>query len=78
MSSYRPRSKAPGCFIKKRSRNLPMTEDGGFIPCGQQVIAHPPQDTLAKPTRCSGALRWLIDDDTATLVTAICARLDGG
>ncbi len=69
---------APGFFVNERSRKLLMTEDGGFSPRGQQVIAHTPAGRFGEADEMSGAVRWLIDDDTAAFVTGICVPVDGG
>ncbi|MBC8039815.1 MAG: SDR family oxidoreductase [Opitutaceae bacterium] len=69
---------APGFFVNERSRKLLMTEDGGFSPRGQQVIAHTPMKRFGEAHEMSGAVRWLIDDDAAAFVTGICVPVDGG
>jgi NAD(P)-dependent dehydrogenase (short-subunit alcohol dehydrogenase family) len=49
-----------------------------FSPRGQQVIAHTPAGRFGEADEMSGAVRWLIDDDTAAFVTGICIPVDGG
>jgi NAD(P)-dependent dehydrogenase (short-subunit alcohol dehydrogenase family) len=68
---------APGFFITRQNRFLLTTEDGGFTPRGQQVIAHTPMGRFGEPSELTGTLLWLLSD-ASRFVTGVVVPVDGG
>jgi NAD(P)-dependent dehydrogenase (short-subunit alcohol dehydrogenase family) len=68
---------APGFFITQQNRFLLTTEDGGFTPRGQQVIAHTPMGRFGEPSELTGTLLWLLSD-ASRFVTGVVVPVDGG
>jgi NAD(P)-dependent dehydrogenase (short-subunit alcohol dehydrogenase family) len=67
----------PGFFLTEQNRNLLTNEDGSYTERGNAVIGHTPFKRFGKPEELTGALVWLLSDESV-FVNGTSVVLDGG
>lgn len=80
--NYSPRIRvnaiAPGFFLTDQNRYLLVdAETGGWTPRGQTILTHTPAGRFGKPEDLTGAVVWLLSEDSA-FVTGVVLPIDGG
>ena len=69
---------APGFFLNDRSAKLLTTSEGNYTQRGENIIQQTPMKRFGEANELTGALNFLIDDDTSGFITGITIPVDGG
>ena len=69
---------APGFFVNERSVLILGSEETGWLPRGQKVIDHTPQQRMGVPEDLLGTAEYLLDDRLSGFVTGVTIPVDGG
>lgn len=67
----------PGFFLTEQNRSLLTNEDGSITQRGNKIIENTPFRRFGKPEELTGALTWLLSDDSA-FVHGTSTIIDGG
>lgn len=67
----------PGFFLTEQNRSLLTNENGSYTSRGQAVINQTPFKRFGKPEELTGALVWLLSDES-TFVNGSSVAIDGG
>lgn len=67
----------PGFFIAEQNRRLLTNEDGSYTDRGERVIRNTPYKRFGVPNELTGALIWLLSDES-TFVNGASIKVDGG
>jgi NAD(P)-dependent dehydrogenase (short-subunit alcohol dehydrogenase family) len=67
----------PGFFVAEQNRKLLTQEDGSYTDRGNKVIKQTPFNRFGKPDELTGALIWLLSDDSS-FVSGASVVVDGG
>jgi len=67
----------PGFFLTEQNRTLLTNEDGSCTQRGNTIIQNTPFKRFGKPEELTGALTWLLSDDSA-FVNGTSIVVDGG
>lgn len=73
----RVNSITPGFFLTEQNRTLLTNSDGSLTARGQSIIANTPFKRFGNPEELSGALIWLLSDESK-FVTGSTITVDGG
>ncbi|KQS36780.1 SDR family oxidoreductase [Pedobacter sp. Leaf194] len=68
---------APGFFLTDQNRGLLTNPDGGYTERGNLVIKQTPFKRFGHPDEITGALLWLLSDNSS-FVTGTVINVDGG
>lgn len=69
---------SPGFFPADQNRQLLFTDEGGYTPRGQQIIAHTPMARFGEARELQGAAVWLASEPASSFVTGANIIVDGG
>jgi NAD(P)-dependent dehydrogenase (short-subunit alcohol dehydrogenase family) len=75
--SLRMNAIVPGFFLTDQNRTLLTNGDGSYTQRGNDVIRHTPFKRFGRPDELTGALEWLLSDESA-FVNGTSIILDGG
>lgn len=75
--SIRMNALVPGFFLTEQNRALLTNEDGSYTQRGNAVIEHTPFKRFGRPEELTGALVWLLSDESV-FVNGTSVVLDGG
>ena len=64
-------------FIAEQNRRLLTNEDGSYTDRGERVIRNTPYKRFGVPNELTGALIWLLSDES-TFVNGASIKVDGG
>ncbi|MCH5599181.1 SDR family oxidoreductase [Niabella ginsengisoli] len=67
----------PGFFLAEQNRRLLTNEDGSYTDRGDKVIRSTPYKRFGNPNELTGALIWLLSDES-TFVNGTSIKVDGG
>ncbi len=67
----------PGFFLADQNRRLLTNEDGTYTDRGEKVIRSTPYKRFGDPEELTGALIWLLSDESS-FVTGTSVQVDGG
>ncbi|WP_346238728.1 SDR family oxidoreductase [Niabella insulamsoli] len=67
----------PGFFLAEQNRRLLTNEDGSYTDRGEKVIRSTPYKRFGNPDELTGALIWLLSDES-TFVNGTSIKVDGG
>jgi NAD(P)-dependent dehydrogenase (short-subunit alcohol dehydrogenase family) len=67
----------PGFFLAEQNRRLLTNEDGSYTDRGEKVIRSTPYKRFGNPDELTGALIWLLSDES-TFVNGTYIAVDGG
>ncbi|RZM12664.1 MAG: SDR family oxidoreductase [Pedobacter sp.] len=75
--AFRMNAIVPGFFLTEQNRNLLTNEDGSYTARGEAVIRQTPYKRFGQPEELTGALIWLLSDES-TFVNGSSIIIDGG
>jgi len=75
--SIRMNAVVPGFFLTEQNRSLLANEDGSNTQRGETIIAQTPFQRYGKPDELTGALVWLMSNES-TFVNGTSIVIDGG
>jgi NAD(P)-dependent dehydrogenase (short-subunit alcohol dehydrogenase family) len=75
--AFRMNAIVPGFFLTEQNRTLLTNTDGTYTPRGEAAIRQTPYKRFGKPEELTGALVWLLSDDSS-FVNGSSIIVDGG
>lgn len=69
---------APGFFVTNQNRALLFNDDGTPTARSNKILNATPMGRYGEASELMGAVRWLIDNETASFVTGVVVPIDGG
>jgi len=69
---------APGFFATAQNRTLLFDAEGNPTARTHKILSHTPMNRLGTPDDLTGALLFLLSDETAAFITGVILPVDGG
>ena len=69
---------APGFFVTKQNEKLLFDDDGNPTPRTGKILAATPMGRFGKAEELSGAVLFLLNNESASFITGVVLPIDGG
>lgn len=69
---------APGFFTNANNIRFYGSQETGYTPQGENILAHTPMKRFGTDDELLGTVEWLLDDGRSGFVTGITVPVDGG